>query len=392
MEKRFSNPTHLDQDKVQRKVQRKDQGQRSDISLIPEKERRALRDLGFNFNEVQPERKVGVKNNHIFSVKIHTQKFPDSAPLTKLPESISWLEHLEILNIDKNYIKELPVSLQKLSKLVRLDLSHNQISTIPDWIQKLPKLAELDLSHNQITHMPDWLGQMPNLDTLHLAHNLISAVSESLGKIYYLDLEDNSISLFPENYNQPSATYLYLGGNPLRSLASIPEGTICRQPSSYLSPRGQELYLTATLGGEYEPVLEYYAKHPMALARQFAEAEVLLTSEEEERLIFEAGPTEIAYLQSIFPPHYPLMQKIAHRRYPPVEDCTSPPFPTNRSDGKRRWKVATKPEKITMEMFEEEFREYERGTPFLRYVRKLDKQRRQDRNEPVHKMETDTDK
>lgn len=363
-----------------------------DMSAVPELERQALLDLGFNFDEIQPDRVVSLRNNHVISIKIHTAPFPSSTPLERLPDSIGQLSFLMFLYLNNNSLKSLPTNITLLKNLSRLELAYNLIQEFPAEIRSLLELDELDLSHNLISTIPDGVGEHPKLDELDLTANSISNLPDSLGKIYHIELSENSITLLPENfYQHPTTEHLYIGRNPLRSLSKIPPCSIYRQPYAYLSPFGFELYSSAARSGEYEPVLEYYSKHPMALARQFVEAEVFLTSEEEERLIFEAGPKEIAYLESFFPPHYPLMQKIAQRQYPPAETHARPTIAAIRLARMRKSKVKKTPVKITKEMLDEEFREYEKGTPLMRYVRKLNELEREDRNEPVHKTKANTD-
>ncbi len=287
---------------------------------LPKSEMEALKDLGFNFQTDMPKRRFTIRGNHVISLHIKLNN-RSSKEILFIPDSIKNLAHLEFLYLDHNSITVLNENLRFLKNLKEIDLSHNEITEIPEWFCDMPNLWSVDLTSNQISLIPNWMGNMPKLSSLFIAENKVRLLPDSLWKLSELELCRNLISIVPETFKKFSNHgYFEINWNPLRSLSGIPIVGTSHADHTHLSPKGIELYKPAEKKGNYEPVRNYYEKHPMVLARQFVEAEVLLTTEEEARLVYEAGPLEIAYLQSIFPPHYHLMQKLAQRQYPP-------PFP-----------------------------------------------------------------
>lgn len=62
--------------------------------------------------------------------------------LTGLPNSFSSFDHLEILNLDNNFLKEIP-QLFFLMKLIKLSVRENNLTFCPKEIVMLPNLKEL---------------------------------------------------------------------------------------------------------------------------------------------------------------------------------------------------------------------------------------------------------
>ncbi|MEE8478391.1 MAG: FlgD immunoglobulin-like domain containing protein [Candidatus Neomarinimicrobiota bacterium] len=92
----------------------------------------------------------------------------------QLPEDISQLSNLEILNLSNNYISgELPVSLKNSVKLKSLDLSHNQIGgNLENIFFSVDNLNSLDLSYNNIGgSIPKNLGKLIKLKVLNFSNN-----------------------------------------------------------------------------------------------------------------------------------------------------------------------------------------------------------------------------
>jgi Leucine-rich repeat (LRR) protein len=73
----------------------------------------------------------------------------------QLPESISLLKYLKILNLSGNHLKLIPESIGKLTKLERLDLSNNDIKELPECIIRLKNLRFLKLKDNKISTIPE---------------------------------------------------------------------------------------------------------------------------------------------------------------------------------------------------------------------------------------------
>lgn len=76
--------------------------------------------------------------------------------LKSLPEDLENLINLEVLNISQNfqYLETLPYSIGLLMSLVELDVSYNKITTLPDSIGCLRKLQKLSLEGNPLVSPP----------------------------------------------------------------------------------------------------------------------------------------------------------------------------------------------------------------------------------------------
>ena len=144
-----------------------------------------------------------------------------------LPESVSGLENLEILDVHKNNITELPSSLGKLSKLKTLDVSENRLTAlpleaifdlplsgilasrnrlsgafVPASIPTFPFLQTLDISTNSLTALTDGKVDFPNLRSLNISFNRISALPEMSNwvELDTLVAEENKISEIPPGF------------------------------------------------------------------------------------------------------------------------------------------------------------------------------------------------
>jgi hypothetical protein len=130
--------------------------------------------------------------------------------LTSLPESISGLESITTLQIDKNALTELPEGIGELAQLQLLIASNNDISSIPESINNLNQVWYLDLGYNALETLPD-ISNMTSLSYLYIFGNQLSSIPES---ICNLDLDWSGV----DNSFMP---YFACGGNNL--CENIPE-------------------------------------------------------------------------------------------------------------------------------------------------------------------------
>eukprot|EP01080_Neovahlkampfia_damariscottae_P004266 gene4266-7602_t len=108
-------------------------------------------------------------NIDIFGKNLKTLDLSQNC-LTKLPETFSFLIHLQHLNLGFNQFKEFPKEVLDLT-LKSLDLSFNLLSKIDFELTKMETLEELDLSSNQITDLPMELTQMKKLRKIQIRGN-----------------------------------------------------------------------------------------------------------------------------------------------------------------------------------------------------------------------------
>ena len=130
--------------------------------------------------------------------------------LTSLPESISGLENITTLQIDKNALTSLPEGIGNLSQLQLLITSNNDITSIPESINNLTQVWYLDLGYNELETLPD-ISNMTSLLYLYIFGNQISSIPESICDLG-LDWSGLDNSFMP---------YFACGGNSL--CEDIPE-------------------------------------------------------------------------------------------------------------------------------------------------------------------------
>ena len=124
--------------------------------------------------------------------------------LTSLPESISDLENLVTLQIDKNALTSLPNGIGDLSSLQLLIASNNNLVSVPESINNLTQVWYLDLGYNALQTLPD-ISNFSSLMYLYIFGNQISSIPES---ICDLDLDWSGL----DNSFMP---YFACGGNQL---------------------------------------------------------------------------------------------------------------------------------------------------------------------------------
>ncbi|TXT64202.1 MAG: hypothetical protein BAJALOKI3v1_240016 [Promethearchaeota archaeon] len=121
----------------------------------------------------------------------------------KLPQSISQLPQVELLDLSYNYLKKLPHYLTNLKSLKYLNLASNELKSFPlifkSW--NIKNHLELNLSNNHIMNIPDWIENLSYLRKLDLSNNLIETIPKNLFKLSHLevlDISNNKISYIPE--------------------------------------------------------------------------------------------------------------------------------------------------------------------------------------------------
>ncbi|MBD3254074.1 MAG: hypothetical protein GF383_03235 [Candidatus Lokiarchaeota archaeon] len=103
--------------------------------------------------------------------------------LTALPNEISRLSSLRVVNLAWNCFGIFPKSLCSINTLNNIDLIGNRIESIPDAISNLKNLIIIDLSFNKIQKFTPSLLKLPSLKSLKLIHNPIMISKEILRKL-----------------------------------------------------------------------------------------------------------------------------------------------------------------------------------------------------------------
>ncbi|XP_067934863.1 uncharacterized protein [Watersipora subatra] len=140
--------------------------------------------------------------------------------LQSIPELVTKLTSLEVLDLSNNGVRQIPDSLGSLTLLRELNLSRNPIEVLPESITALSSLEKLDLSSCEISQLPDSLIQLQKLKVLRITgyselsddmftHNFIfhglqtfPEVVTKLTSLEELDLSGNRINELPDSFIQ----------------------------------------------------------------------------------------------------------------------------------------------------------------------------------------------
>ncbi|XP_067930865.1 leucine-rich repeat and IQ domain-containing protein 4-like [Watersipora subatra] len=141
-------------------------------------------------------------------------------PLQSVPEVVTKLPSLEVLDLSYNEINQLPDRLDKLKRLKVLKITGSSrklapLQSVPEVVTKLTSLEEIDISCTRINHLPDRFDKLQKLKVLkmrgygHRADNLLSfpEVVTKLPLLELLDFSGNFISQLPERIHFPTNVY-----------------------------------------------------------------------------------------------------------------------------------------------------------------------------------------
>ena len=101
--------------------------------------------------------------------------------LTEIPNKISVMSRLQVLDLRHNYISKVPNSVCKFKELTYLNLSENRIKALPKSLNK-PPLIKLEAQSNRIKKIPNGLGNSKTLEFVDLSNNLIRKVPKNMYK------------------------------------------------------------------------------------------------------------------------------------------------------------------------------------------------------------------
>ena len=129
--------------------------------------------------------------------------------LTSLPDDIGSLTKLEILNLSQNNITELPASVGDLPSLKILDLSGNHFEDLPESFQSAGVIESFFMEKNYVKTLPSWYGSLCNIVNLGMADNQLvgNPLPDNFGSVSgkslrTLDLSGNNISQLPDSVGE----------------------------------------------------------------------------------------------------------------------------------------------------------------------------------------------
>ncbi|MBD3311901.1 hypothetical protein GF352_00350 [archaeon] len=130
-----------------------------------------------------------------------------------LPDSIAFLENLEILDLRDNNLKKLP-DIGGLTKLKKLDLQGNHLTYLPDSIGELINLEELYLEENSLTMLPESIVELEKLEKLYLRRNKpFNQLPKDIGKMKNLKelcVRNTKVTKIPRSLRKLNLEVLYI--------------------------------------------------------------------------------------------------------------------------------------------------------------------------------------
>jgi GTPase SAR1 family protein len=135
--------------------------------------------------------------------------------LTAIPDWLTHLHHMEVLNVEDNWLTHLPGPFEKLCVL---GATHNRVLAIASSITGCTKLQDVFLGHNHLKEVPDSIAQLDRLEVLNLAGNDLTQLPDAmgrLGRLVGLNLVGNRLTDLPDSLGRTKRlSSLTLDGNP----------------------------------------------------------------------------------------------------------------------------------------------------------------------------------
>lgn len=123
--------------------------------------------------------------------------------LQAIPDEISCLSNLEILEVAENHLSSMPPDFNSLKYLQILDLSLNQIADFQEELCDLPKLKILKLHSNRITGLPSSIKGLTNLHAIDLSNNRVNRLPDNfcaLNLLVQMNISSNTVSELPFHF------------------------------------------------------------------------------------------------------------------------------------------------------------------------------------------------
>eukprot|EP00944_MAST-04C_sp_MAST-4C-sp1_P004476 g4476.t1 len=136
--------------------------------------------------------------------------------LTKLPERIFRCRKVQKLHLENNVLTHLPEQIGKMRSIRELTLQTNMIEFLPRSICMLMKVKSLNLERNNLSSLPETLCDMKSLEILNLNHNRFNSIPDVLGKMIKL----KELQIASNNIDQLNPSFL-LGEKVSQSLAKL---------------------------------------------------------------------------------------------------------------------------------------------------------------------------
>jgi Leucine-rich repeat (LRR) protein len=143
-------------------------------------------------------------------------------PIESVSDKMSMLQRLEQVGFYSNQLSQVPEALYSLTSLKEIDLYYNQIERLDARASQWKKLEVLYLSNNKLISLPDNLGELTNLRELYVHNNRLSALPEGLGQLTNLKIlrvNSNYLPLLPSIEKLEKLENIDLSNNQLHTFS-----------------------------------------------------------------------------------------------------------------------------------------------------------------------------
>jgi len=304
----------------------------------------------------QPRNHIRLFSKHVIAAHIRNSR------VKSLPESIRNLKKLQTLQISNLSNPNIPLFVSQFQKLHYLGLSKNEFHQVPDVILELKSVKHLNLSENLLTILPSELATVSCLRNLDLNSNPLRSLS-GIPRLCKLSINPWIVPGLRrgEDFHSPSMTipmwpaslfYYQFLSRVVTNFSIWGYSERCQYPSlADLDEGGQQRFLHFLMNDceisayipqqpEFESLFreiiqncqnydkdswrEYYKPHPNDLARKYAAIQMQpdqsdpssnlgLTTQESERLIYEADYRIFSYLKNLCSHNDPIVLEIGKR-------------------------------------------------------------------------------
>ncbi|KAI9029819.1 hypothetical protein CLU79DRAFT_732672, partial [Phycomyces nitens] len=145
----------------------------------------------------------------------------DHNSIDRLPENIGEWKKMRRLRLGSvfggNYITSLPQSVSEMECLELLDLSDNRLVSLPSDMY-IPQLTLINLSNNQLKFLPKSLARCPRLESVLASRNRLVTISSDFAgtkRLKILDISFNRICIIPNELLDRHNITVHITDNPM---------------------------------------------------------------------------------------------------------------------------------------------------------------------------------
>lgn len=143
--------------------------------------------------------------------------------ISDIPDELTSLIQLTSLSIKLKFLKRFSHSISRLNNLEVLKIERTSISELGDGVVELSNLKELHIiNNNELAEIPANLGNLKNLEYLYIYNNRIKSLPQTIAELINLRvlyIADNIIEELPDEITSlPSLKVINISGNKLKKI------------------------------------------------------------------------------------------------------------------------------------------------------------------------------